>query len=705
MSKKEELSIWLRLKDGVSKAFGDISVNFEKNIDALKESTLIFAGAFAGLVAGVFGSVKAFADAQAIAAQTEKVLQSTGYAAGMTADEVNKLAIALQNKTGVDDDVIQSGENMLLTFTQISKEAFPDATKAALDMTAAMNGGQITQEALKGTAIQLGKALNDPTVGMTALRRVGVTFTEQQQEQIKALQASGDLLGAQTMILKELQKEFGGSSEKLSVMQGAYLMAKTQAGNFMELLGEQLAPIMTKLAGWISETAVNLGDFIKAHKELIVPVGAAVLAFTGLIAGLTGIIAIAPMIAAAWVVITGPIGITVAAISGLTAATVYFATSQTKLAENVRAVWTGIQGVFTGNIDKMKAAYKDLSESKATHDAKMTDDTAKRAAAEAAAMQKSVDAAKAAAEQKLADEQTAIEAKAEQDAAAKEAEVEKEISDGQAALAQDQNFMAQRAELEKIAEEARKAFETQKKQFDQLSAADRLKLLMDTLGKEKVLKTTEEIDELVSKGKHEEAKKLMDELYATAYTELNKNLIKDLDTKWKQHWDYQVATAILGRELSSKEYSALGDFFKNIMTLMGKESLAAFRIMQGVAIVNALVATYEGATKAFAAMAGIPPAPVWGFVAAGAATAAGLANVDEIRRQEPPQAETGAYVARGGLAELHDQEMVLNKQQTAALAAGAGVQHIYLQLDGETLQKWVAAADNESARMERMGVR
>jgi hypothetical protein len=239
-----------------------------------------------------------------------------------------------------------------------------------------------------------------------------------------------------------------------------------------------------------------------------------------------------------------------------------------------------------------------------------------------------------------------------------------------------------------------------------MSAAERLKLLTDTLGQEAILKATANIDELISKGKHEEAKKAMNELYMQAFTKLNLDTLADIDAQWRKHWDAQIAMAIFGKNMTSEQYQAMGDFFKNIMILMGKESIAAFRVMQGVAIVSALVATYESATKAFNAMVGIPfVGPILGGIAAGAAVAAGLANVDQIRRQEPPQAETGAYVARGGLAELHDQEMVLNKEQTASLAAGGGEQHIYLQISGETLQKWVIAADAEGERMDRLGVR
>ena len=127
--------------------------------------------------------------------------------------------------------------------------------------------------------------------------------------------------------------------------------------------------------------------------------------------------------------------------------------------------------------------------------------------------------------------------------------------------------------------------------------------------------------------------------------------------------------------------------------------------MQASSIGQTIMKTYESAQMAFAALAGIPiVGPALGYAAAGTAIAAGIARVDMIRRQEPPKAETGAYVKKGGYAELHDQEMVLNKEQTKNLSAG-GVQHIYLQMNGETIQKWIASTDVEASRMERLGIR
>jgi hypothetical protein len=106
-----------------------------------------------------------------------------------------------------------------------------------------------------GEAVRLGKALNDPIQGISALTRVGIQFTDQQKEQIKALTDSGDLLGAQKIILAELNSQFGGSAETF---------AKTFAGQ-LELMNNELSDLSEEI-GVIVMPALR--DLITAFREL-----------------------------------------------------------------------------------------------------------------------------------------------------------------------------------------------------------------------------------------------------------------------------------------------------------------------------------------------------------------------------------------------------------------------------------------------------
>src|SRR4029077_11940966 len=133
-------------------------------------------GGAAAAVSFVKSSIGEARESQKVAALTAQVIKSTGGAANVTAGQIGRLAQSISNKTGIDDETIQSGENMLLTFKNIRNEAgkgndiFSQSTSILTDMSAALG----TEP--KKAAIQLGKALNDPIKGVSALSRVGVTF-------------------------------------------------------------------------------------------------------------------------------------------------------------------------------------------------------------------------------------------------------------------------------------------------------------------------------------------------------------------------------------------------------------------------------------------------------------------------------------------------------------------------------------------------
>src|SRR3990167_4218727 len=111
------------------------------------------------LVGALKGSIEAAVEAERIMTQTEAVIKSTGGAAGLTAEQIGKLAASESRLTSIDDEVIQYGQNMLLTFTNIGGDVFPRATRAMQDMAVAFAQGDTSAIDLQGTAIQLGKAL------------------------------------------------------------------------------------------------------------------------------------------------------------------------------------------------------------------------------------------------------------------------------------------------------------------------------------------------------------------------------------------------------------------------------------------------------------------------------------------------------------------------------------------------------------------
>jgi hypothetical protein len=197
----------------------------------------------------------------AVTAQSNAVIKSTGGIANVTAGHVNELSDSLMRKSGMDDELIHSGENLLLTFKNVRNEVgagndvFDRATTAALDLSVAGFGD------MTSTSKMLGKALNDPIKGLSAMSRAGVTFTGSQKDAIKAMVESGDILGAQKAILKEVESQVGGSAEAYGeTLPGAVGKARealmNAAGSILSTAGpafELISSAAEGLAGFLSD--------------------------------------------------------------------------------------------------------------------------------------------------------------------------------------------------------------------------------------------------------------------------------------------------------------------------------------------------------------------------------------------------------------------------------------------------------------------
>jgi hypothetical protein len=232
------------------------SKGFGSKLAAVGKMGALAAGAagVGALVATLKIGIGEWSDSTKVATQTNAVIKSTGGIAKVTAKHVDDLASSMLKKTGIDDEAIKSGENLLLTFTDIRNEVgkgndvFDQATHLMADMSTALG------QDMKTSALQLGKALNDPVKGMTALRRVGVSFTQAQTDQVKALQASGDKLGAQKVILRELTKEFGGSAEAAGkTLPGQINVLRETFNNFAGDLVGKMIPVLQNTVAWLRD--------------------------------------------------------------------------------------------------------------------------------------------------------------------------------------------------------------------------------------------------------------------------------------------------------------------------------------------------------------------------------------------------------------------------------------------------------------------
>jgi len=217
-----------KLRDSMNSAATG-ATKLDSGISSL-QSVMVKLGSALAVGAAFRKLIDATSEAQFAQAQLQSALKSTGFAAGQSITALNDHAVALQRMTAFGDDAINGAQALLLTFTKIRGDVFPKATAAVVDMAQAMGTD------LKSAALQVGKALNDPVLGVGALARAGVQFSEQQKEMIKSLVETGNVAKAQAIILKELETQFGGSAEAArKTLGGALAALKESFGDLFEV--------------------------------------------------------------------------------------------------------------------------------------------------------------------------------------------------------------------------------------------------------------------------------------------------------------------------------------------------------------------------------------------------------------------------------------------------------------------------------------
>jgi hypothetical protein len=209
------------------------------------------------------GAVRAAEEAEVADRRLANIAESMNLFGASTDQVVKRMtefADATMLATGVDDEIIKSTQAKLLTFKELAVTAddvggaMDRATLAALDLAAA-GFGEAEQN-----AVQLGKALQDPVKGITALGRAGVTFTEQEKAKIATLVESNKMLEAQDLILSAIETQVGGTAEATATGSSKMSVA---FGEMSESIGKALLPLVQTLVpvmvGFFNIVAENSG--------------------------------------------------------------------------------------------------------------------------------------------------------------------------------------------------------------------------------------------------------------------------------------------------------------------------------------------------------------------------------------------------------------------------------------------------------------
>jgi len=248
----------------VKKDLDGISRKFKQTGGFASDAAKQIAGAFtaAAVIGGLRAWVVEIEEGQLAVAKLNAVLKSTGNTTGFTSGELQDLAVSLQGVTRFGDEATLSAITFLATLDKIGGETMKDAVRLSQDLATVLGTD------LDSAARMVGKALQDPEKGLTALQRVGVRFTEGQKSQIAAMVAGGKQAEAQAMILAELEKRFGGAAEAArNTLGGALEALKNSFGDLMQEIAAGNDGPLKRLLDIYTEEADAIAEIIKLEKE------------------------------------------------------------------------------------------------------------------------------------------------------------------------------------------------------------------------------------------------------------------------------------------------------------------------------------------------------------------------------------------------------------------------------------------------------
>jgi len=254
-------------------AFG----RFGKKMSQMRSQLLIVAFAVGIVTKTIQGLINSYKEFGQVTGRIDAVVKSTGAAAGKTTSQLIEMSNQFQETFAVANTSILEVTSRILTFTNIVGDSIERVTETALNLSAVF-GTDLNQ-----ATIQVAKAINDPIKGYTALRRVGISFSQTQIDMIKNFQEQGDVISAQNVIFEELERELGGAAKKQ--LEASYASTElTKSMNSLSdtarELGNLLQPVVAGVSSMVNIISDGIGFVLKAPRELGEHLGLIVKHFT-----------------------------------------------------------------------------------------------------------------------------------------------------------------------------------------------------------------------------------------------------------------------------------------------------------------------------------------------------------------------------------------------------------------------------------------
>lgn len=270
---------------GASEAGTAAGKNIASNIGSTLQKVgggMMKAGAIATavsvpIIAGIKKAMSAYEIQAAAETKLTEIYKTRMGVSEQAAQKTMELASALQKEGVIGDEVQLSGAQQLATFAKM-----PDTVNTLLpamnNLLAQQKGYNATAEDATGIANLMGKVLGGQ-VG--ALKRVGITFDENQEKMLKA----GTEEEKAAVLAQVITDNVGNMNKTMAETDlGKIQQMKNSMGDLVEEIGGALAPALSQVADFVSTNIVPVIQQVVGFLQANPIIGNIVLAITGLLA-------------------------------------------------------------------------------------------------------------------------------------------------------------------------------------------------------------------------------------------------------------------------------------------------------------------------------------------------------------------------------------------------------------------------------------
>lgn len=253
------IELIVKAVDQASDQIGDI----KETVDGLGESFKKL-GPLAAAAIGAFSLDKmldGIIESQKAEAQLNAAFAATSSTVQLTRTQLDGLTASFARNSTASGATVKSAEAILLTFDKVRGQAFEQTMQAAIDLSARMGTDLVSAVEL------LGRAVQNPLAGMTALGRAHIVLSQDQKDLITRFAAVGDIMGEQQVILAALKTSLQGAGDAAAnTLGGALEQLKKAFGDLFELKTDETGGLIDSIKELKAE--ITDPEFVKGVQAL-----------------------------------------------------------------------------------------------------------------------------------------------------------------------------------------------------------------------------------------------------------------------------------------------------------------------------------------------------------------------------------------------------------------------------------------------------